>query len=477
MRAGRLKTALGTVAGTVAGAVAGALAGTVIVAALVVAGTGQARASTPGAPLAGPSSATLTQLNAQQWQATIPLDTAALCTGHSAAGNKFVLVTSSPSTVTGAAEPTYSPSIPAKPGAAIKPGAPACGTVTDNPVTEVTLTFTPGPALTAVPQGATLTVLPPQALLAAGASPSQIPLTVRRIVSPWQYAWIPVICGVVLALLLVMALAWIGVPNPEWEKWEAERQQRERRHQREAEERRLAQALEPDAAAGNSGDGDGGGEVTAVGVVSTAAEHRPAYAASAHPATAPASPEPNRKVHVARDFWLTPLFAGATWSFSDSWVTSITPLGALAAGVATASGAVSGLVPGVDLSRFGLLMALAGGLTTLAPLVFAMVNWWFPSKAVPVHAPKGEVFAARLWVMLLAGCLTVAAIGAEVGFVGWVLGYDLIVVSPSLRWLPPAVAVLAGLLFLGYSAHSILMLLGKPRGEDKDSSKRHSFMI
>jgi hypothetical protein len=32
-----------------------------------------------------------------------------------------------------------------------------------------------------------------------------------------------------------------------------------------------------------------------------------------------------------------------------------------------------------------------------------------------VTAPKGEVVAARLWVMLLAGCLTVFAIGAEVG--------------------------------------------------------------
>jgi len=36
-------------------------------------------------------------------------------------------------------------------------------------------------------------------------------------------------------------------------------------------------------------------------------------------------------------------------------------------------------------------------------------------KHEPVTAPKGEVVAARLWVMLLAGCLTVFAIGAEVG--------------------------------------------------------------
>lgn len=145
--------------------------------------------------------------------------------------------------------------------------------------------------------------------------------------------------------------------------------------------------------------------------------------------------------------------------------------------MATASGAVSGLVPGVDLGRFGLLMALAGGLTTLAPLLFAALNAMFPSKHEPVMAPKGEVFAARLWVMLLAGCLTVFAIGVEVGFVGWVLGFDLIVVSPPVRWLAPAGAGLAALLFLGFSAHSILVLAGQPRDRDKEGSKRRSFMI
>jgi hypothetical protein len=78
-------------------------------------------------------------------------------------------------------------------------------------------------------------------------------------------------------------------------------------------------------------------------------------------------------------------------------------------------------VPGVDLGRFGLLMALAGGLTTLAPLLFAALNAMFPSRHVPVMAPKGEVF--------------------------------------------------------GFSAHSILVLAGQPRDRDKEGSKRRSFMI
>ena len=79
--------------------------------------------------------------------------------------------------------------------------------------------------------------------------------------------------------------------------------------------------------------------------------------------------------------------------------------------------------------------------------------------------------------MLLASCLTVFAIGAETGFVGWVLGYDLLVAGPSIRWIPPAVAGLTAVLFLGYGAHSILTLVGQPAGTAKESAKRHSFLM
>ena len=78
-------------------------------------------------------------------------------------------------------------------------------------MTQVKLTFTP--SLSAVPQTATLTVTPPQALLLAGDPPVQIPLTVRRSVSPWQYVWIPAICGGALALLLVLVVIAIGMPG------------------------------------------------------------------------------------------------------------------------------------------------------------------------------------------------------------------------------------------------------------------------
>ena len=361
--------------------------------ALVAAAGGPALADVPTAPLTGSTGATLTQVNAGEWQTTVYFDTASLCTGEKPAGNEFILVTTVPDSVTGAAAPSY-------------PDGLACGAAAAHPVTAVTLSFTPG--LSAVPQSAMLVVTPPPGLLAQGDVPAQVPLTVRRIVSPWQYVGIPALCGGGLALLLVALLAVIGVPTGK-----------------------------------------------------------------------------PRRAHWGADFLRAPLFAGTAWSFGDSWATSVTPLTALAGAVLTASGAVAGLVPGVDLSKFALLMALVGGLTTLAPLLFSALNSLFPARPTATEAAAeaansvagNEAVAASLWVMLLASCLTVLAIGAEVGFVGWVLGYDLLVASPSIRWVPPAMAGLTAVLFLGYGAHSILTLVGQPAGTPKGTAKRHSFLM
>jgi hypothetical protein len=71
----------------------------------------------------------------------------------------------------------------------------------------------------------------------------------------------------------------------------------------------------------------------------------------------------------------------------------------------------------------------------------------------------------------------VFAIGAEIGFVGLVLGFDLIVVSPEIRWIGPAAAGLAAILFLAYGAHSILTLTGQPSGAPKMTATKSSFMI
>jgi hypothetical protein len=365
---------------------------------------GEAGASTLPVMYSGSASAKLTQVSARDWTTTVYLDTAALCQGTPA----FNLITVTPDSDSRDWKPSF-------------PDQLRCDAEISHPVTEVQLTFTPTPALSAVPQTATLTVTPAQSQLFASDPPLQLPLTIRRIVSAWQYLWIPAIFGGGLTLLFVALVALIGVP------------------------------------------GDG----------------------------------PESRKHSGWTFLNTPLFAATAWSFGDSWATSVTPLTALVGGLLTASGTVAGLVPGVDLGRFGLLMAVVGGVTVLAPLLFGALNSLFPLRytgpddpamresdpADCVHDPRyapparGEVAEARLWVMLLASCLTVFAVGAELGIVGWVLGHDLVVASPLIRWCAPVAAMLAGLLFLGYGVHSILTLAGQPSGRPKGSARARSFML
>jgi hypothetical protein len=385
----------------------------VLVAALTLA-PGAASAATPPVLYSGSASAKLTQVSARDWTTTVYLDTAALCQGTPA----FNLITTTPDSDSRDWQPSY-------------PGKLRCDAEISHPVTEVQLTFTPTPRLSAVPQTATLTVTPAQSQLLASDPPLQIPLTIRRIVSGWQYLWIPAIFGGVFTLLFLALLAAIGVP----------------------------------------GNARGSRE------------------------------------HWGGKFLNSSLFAASTWSFGDSWATSVTPLTALAGGLLTASGTVAGLVPGVDLGRFGLLMAVVGAATVLAPLLFGALNWLFPLHQLDAQAlgrggsapqdpgqaigdprngspqgngaapPPGEVAEARLWVMVLASCLTVFAVGAELGIVGWVLGYDLVVASPMVRWCAPVAAILTGLLFLGYGVHSILALASQPNGSPKRTAKARSFML
>jgi hypothetical protein len=408
---------------------------------------GVADAATPPVLLSGSTTAKLTQVSVRDWTTTVYLDTAALCQGTPA----FNLVTATPDSDSRDWKPYY-------------PNQLRCDAEVSHPVTEVELTFTPTPALSAVPQSATLTVTPAQSQLLASDPPLQLPLTIRRTVSAWQYLWIPAIFGGALTLLFLALVVTFGVP----------------------------------------GDRN----------------------------------EPRN--HWGWKFLNTPLFAATAWSFGDSWATSVTPLTALVGGLLTASGTVAGLVPGVDLGRFGLLMAVVGGITVLAPLLFGALNSLFPlrytgpqdpsmegdnSANQPNHAPPahsspntnppnqnppnqnppdqnppnqnppdhnppdhnpqsngnlpvpGEVAEARLWVMMFASCLTVFAVGAELGIVGWVLGHDLVVASPLIRWCAPVAAMLTGLLFLGYGVHSIVTLAGQPNGRPKRSAKAHSFML
>jgi hypothetical protein len=261
----------------------------------VFAGPNARAASSTGVPAPDQLAATaakLTQQSAGTWTTTVYVDTAALCLGPLS----FDLLTTSP----------YSDT--ADPGAQYIDGnvGPQCDARVTHPVTEVNLTFTPSPALSSVPQSATLALTPAQAALAQGVIPLDITLTLQRQVSAWQYVWIPVFCGFGLAVLLI-GLTWgFGVPWPG------------------------------------------------------------------------ARTEPRR-------FWGIPLYASSAWTFRDSWATNITAAGALAGTALTSTGSITEVLPGLELGRFSLAIAIAGGVTVIAPLFFGLLNYWF-SRLDPATA-------------------------------------------------------------------------------------------
>ena len=116
---------------------------------------------------------------------------------------------------------------------------------------------------------------------------------------------------------------------------------------------------------------------------------------SRRPARPPRSAR--RNAHLDKeDFWRRPLYAASAWTWGDSWVTNITAVGTLIGTVLTASSGVAALLPGVDQGRFSLLLAMAGGVSIIAPLVFALLNYRFSrqnpatARIMQVSLPAGH---------------------------------------------------------------------------------------
>ena len=201
---------------------------------------------------------------------------------------------------------------------------------------------------------------------------------------------------------------------------------------------------------------------------------------------------PQRRLHGwQREFWQLTLRASATWTFGDSWATNSAGLTALVAAVLSASGTIGGLIPGVDLGRFGLVMALAVGVVGIAPLFFGVLNSLFVNQAgesgsattqpkagaAPANDAAKEVVVSKMWAMLLASFCTVAGIGAELAIVGWVLGNNLMVAPALARGASLIVAfVLAGL-FLGYAILSVIALAKPEGGSPLNPRKSAAFIL
>lgn len=161
--------------------------------------------------------------------------------------------------------------------------------------------------------------------------------------------------------------------------------------------------------------------------------------------------EDNVRVHGLGPKLLgAPLYAPAAWTFGGSWATNFTALGTVIGGVLTATGAVAGIVPGVDLSRVGLLFAIFGVFAVIAPLVFATLNAHLNSAAPADGDDDGDDDGptTKAWIMLVASSFTAFGMGAALGLIGWVLTYRL-VVAPWLVRLLIAIGIgVIGLVFL-----------------------------
>jgi hypothetical protein len=151
------------------------------------------------------------------------------------------------------------------------------------------------------------------------------------------------------------------------------------------------------------------------------------------------------------EFWGKPLEAPSKrWTFGGSWARNFTALGTGIGGVLAATGTVAGIVPGVDLGRVGLLFAIAGVVALLAPLVFAALNSRFGSTQRA--SGRGQI-ATRRWILVAASSLTAFGAGAEIGLIGWVLGYHLSVAPLWVHWTVLIATFVVAVSFLA-EAHS-----------------------
>ena len=339
---------------------------------LTTAAPANAAISAPPPPVVPPpGGATLTQQSDGTWTTSAYLDTGSLC------DDTFDLVTGAPATDKTDTAVTYTSTTRITSTAPCGAGQPA--------VTEVGLTF---PAMPdgAIPQTATLVVTPSATSLAAGATPAEFALTVRRQLAGASSLWIPVWFGVGFVVLLVAFVAIGGAKD------------------------------------------DGG------------ARHR----------------------GWRSGFWGATLYAPSAWTFGGAWATNFTALGTVIGGVLAATGAVAGIVPGVDLGRIGLLFAVFGAFAVIAPLLFATLNARFSDA--PKAADGVDVAAAKMWIMLAASSFTAFGMGASLGLVGWVLTYRLVVAPAAVRWCIGIGIIAVGLLFLINAGVSIVAMAD--RSED-----------
>lgn len=114
---------------------------------------------------------------------------------------------------------------------------------------------------------------------------------------------------------------------------------------------------------------------------------------------------------------------GSSWSFSSSWLTNITALGAVLGTVLGATGFLADVLPGTDTGRFTGLSVLFGALVIAAPIIYTAASKWVfvPSSGGNPH-PNGNGSATdtlasmgRVWGVIAAAAVTLAGVVGELG--------------------------------------------------------------
>lgn len=113
---------------------------------------------------------------------------------------------------------------------------------------------------------------------------------------------------------------------------------------------------------------------------------------------------------------------GSSWSFSSSWLTNITALGAVLGTVLGATGFLADVLPGTDTGRFTGLSVLFGALVIAAPIVYSTASKWvFVSSSGGSPSLNADpstdtlVSVGRVWGVIAAAAVTVAGVIGELG--------------------------------------------------------------
>ncbi len=114
-----------------------------------------------------------------------------------------------------------------------------------------------------------------------------------------------------------------------------------------------------------------------------------------------------------RRYWKARFYATAAWTFGDSGATNITALGTAVVAVLSNS-VLQTIFPAIDLSPFILMNIACGGLVAVAPILFAIINFFVARQGPIVPADASLTLRADATVTLLAGASIAVPGGAEV---------------------------------------------------------------